>query len=1033
MLAHQLCALPAEYACWTMPQLLTLSSHAHESNSFNFRGCFQTPIREVEEAQEPAYLYSAASRGMQRYGSLYGLGSSGDLSHEVRHSDGNSVVHVIDNNSTSNQSSLVQQQSSFCHEMVDGGDVDPEINATDPESGIRSSGGSSDGQSSSGAKSGDYSVVLHELLNGRYHVVEFLGRGTFGQVVKCLDNTTHDYVAVKILKNHPSYARQGQVEVSILRLLNSFCADDFNFVLSSEWFAHHGHSCVVFEILQLNLYDFLKQHNFQPMRLHAIRPILQQVTQALCKLKELGIIHADLKPENIMLVDQKLMPYRVKVIDFGSALHTSKAVSSTYLQSRYYRAPEIILSLPFNEAIDVWSLGCVVAELFLGWPLFPGASEYMQMKYIVESAGMVPQFMIDQSSKKRKFFRQNYASWSLSPTHGKGEEPKEARKYILHSLGELANIGPPPGLSAVEQYVEKVDKVEFVNLLRHMLMIDPAARAEPLAILKQSFVTGSHLDTPFHNPIYHSALQYALEPMAVCEKNTATHCYCPVHIKARTPAAAIPTILSPLPSPQLAMAPASLDPLTQAHNLVYQRCVGPTQVFLNTPTHTVRDHVHAPLMPIRVTFPIEPQPQILLPALPRYADGNMSSVGSEAVPALITYPQGMSAISSEGIVSTSADVSSVSWSTRQRAWSSAIPAPMDISRPFYSTAAPGPDSALVNSLPGLIHGVHLSSSTLSDSQPVYQIGQNAVYGSSEHGVVSTLQSQSPDGSRNDSPHNVLAAYSNSKAGSSGHYSGQPVTSVHGLPDLHTLDSSRVGEASIMASSSFVQSQQLSQSWVGGPIAKPRIPRRSRFLSLGHTPPSVLRSQHVLHPSSTDHVDSFEAASVYPSRLHAGSSVLQSRAMDMQQVSVNGLPPPYQVEPSSAGFATHHQRAQSFAGSSYSSMSNLQQPVPSPDSHGPPTFVTPMVAAVGAGLAGAPLSAPPVPGQQQMFVFPSNSVGAVPLQADVLAGGGGAGAAMAVSASGLSHSVPVYGGTTPGGSLPQSRPMVMLDGYRLART
>lgn len=80
-----------------------------------------------------------------------------------------------------------------------------------------------------------------------------------------------------------------------------------------------------------------------------------------------------------MLVDPVRQPYRVKVIDFGSASHVSKAVCNTYLQSRYYRAPEIVLGLPFSEAIDMWSLGCVIAELFLGWPLYPGSSEYDQV------------------------------------------------------------------------------------------------------------------------------------------------------------------------------------------------------------------------------------------------------------------------------------------------------------------------------------------------------------------------------------------------------------------------------------------------------------------------------------------------------------------------------------------------------------------------------------------------------------------------------------------------------------------------------
>jgi dual specificity protein kinase YAK1 len=82
----------------------------------------------------------------------------------------------------------------------------------------------------------------------------------------------------------------------------------------------------------------------------------------------------------ILSLSLSLTANRVKVIDFGSASHVSKTVCNTYLQSRYYRAPEIILGLPFCEAIDMWSLGCVVAELFLGWPLYPGSSEYDQIR-----------------------------------------------------------------------------------------------------------------------------------------------------------------------------------------------------------------------------------------------------------------------------------------------------------------------------------------------------------------------------------------------------------------------------------------------------------------------------------------------------------------------------------------------------------------------------------------------------------------------------------------------------------------------------
>ncbi|MEQ2167087.1 hypothetical protein GOODEAATRI_000617, partial [Goodea atripinnis] len=232
-----------------------------------------------------------------------------------------------------------------------------------------------------GGVDGDYQVVQHEVLcsmKNTYEVLDFLGRGTFGQVVKCWKRGTGEVVAVKILKNHPSYARQGQIEVGILARLSGENADEHNLVRAFECFQHRNHTCLVFEMLEQNLYDFLKQNKFSPLPLKVIRPVLEQVATALKKLKSMGLIHADLKPENIMLVDPVRQPYRVKVIDFGSASHVSKAVCSTYLQSRYYRAPEIILGLPFCEAIDMWSLGCVIAELFLGWPLYPGALEYDQ-------------------------------------------------------------------------------------------------------------------------------------------------------------------------------------------------------------------------------------------------------------------------------------------------------------------------------------------------------------------------------------------------------------------------------------------------------------------------------------------------------------------------------------------------------------------------------------------------------------------------------------------------------------------------------
>ncbi|GIY82682.1 homeodomain-interacting protein kinase 2 [Caerostris extrusa] len=357
--------------------------------------------------------------------------------------------------------------------------------------------------SSSGGE-GDYHLVQHEVLysaNFQYEVLEFLGRGTFGQVVKCWKKGTNDLVAIKILKNHPSYARQGQIEVSILTQLSKEDADEFNFVRAFECFTHKSHTCLVFEMLEQNLYDFLKQNKFSPLALKCIRPILIQVLTALLKLKQLGLIHADLKPENIMLVKPKTQPLRVKVIDFGSASYTSKAVCSTYLQSRYYRAPEIILGLQFNEAIDMWSLGCVIAELFLGWPLYPGSSEYDQIRYISQTQGLPSEHMLSNATKVHRFFYResdtNYPFYRLkTPEEHEAEtniKSKEARKYIFNCLDDMAQVNVPNDLDGNELNAEKYDRKEFIDLLKRMLTLDQERRITPSEALNHNFATMNHL------------------------------------------------------------------------------------------------------------------------------------------------------------------------------------------------------------------------------------------------------------------------------------------------------------------------------------------------------------------------------------------------------------------------------------------------------------------------------------------------------------------------------------------------------------
>ncbi|XP_066556580.1 homeodomain-interacting protein kinase 3a isoform X2 [Amia ocellicauda] len=377
---------------------------------------------------------------------------------------------------------------------------------------------------------GDYQLVQHEVLcsmKNTYEVLDFLGRGTFGQVVKCWKRGTNEIVAIKILKNHPSYARQGQIEVSILARLSSENAEENNLVRAFECFQHRNHTCLVFEMLEQNLYDFLKQNKFSPLPLKVIRPILQQVATALKKLKSLGLIHADLKPENIMLVDPVRQPYRVKVIDFGSASHVSKAVCSTYLQSRYYRAPEIILGLPFCEAIDMWSLGCVIAELFLGWPLYPGALEYDQIRYISQTQGSPGEHLLNVGTKTARFFCKDsdspYAGWRLKTTEEHetetGMKSKEARKYIFGCLDDIAHVNMVMDLEGSDLLAEKADRREFVSLLKKMLLIDADKRITPAETMSHPFVTMQHLlDFPHSNHV-----KSCFHIMDVCRSRSNTY------------------------------------------------------------------------------------------------------------------------------------------------------------------------------------------------------------------------------------------------------------------------------------------------------------------------------------------------------------------------------------------------------------------------------------------------------------------------------------------------------------------------------
>jgi len=230
----------------------------------------------------------------------------------------------------------------------------------------------------------DYIITPNEHIhNGRYQLQRRIGKGSFGQVVKAKDTHTNKEVAIKIIKSKKPFLMQAKTEIMLLQDLNDNDEqDEHNIVRLLSTFIYRNHQCIVFEMLSLNLYELLKNTHFAGVSLNLIRKFAKQILKGLAYLArpDIDIIHCDLKPENILLRHPKRSG--IKIIDFGSSCKSSKRMYS-YIQSRFYRSPEVMLGLPYSVAIDMWSLGCVLVEMHTGEPLFSGTDQFDQMQKIV--------------------------------------------------------------------------------------------------------------------------------------------------------------------------------------------------------------------------------------------------------------------------------------------------------------------------------------------------------------------------------------------------------------------------------------------------------------------------------------------------------------------------------------------------------------------------------------------------------------------------------------------------------------------------
>ncbi|KAJ9141596.1 hypothetical protein P3X46_032111 [Hevea brasiliensis] len=317
----------------------------------------------------------------------------------------------------------------------------------------------------------NFHVVLNSVIAGRYHVTEYLGSAAFSKAIQAHDLHTGMDVCVKIIKNNKDFFDQSLDEIKLLKYVNKHDpADKYHILRLYDYFYYREHLLIVCELLKANLYEFHKFNRESGGEVYFTMPRLQSITiqclEALQFLHGLRLIHCDLKPENILV--KSYSRCEVKVIDLGSSCFETDHLCS-YVQSRSYRAPEVILGLSYDKKIDIWSLGCILAELCTGNVLFQNDSPATLLARVIGIIGPIDQIMLAKGRDTYKYFTKNHMLYERNQDTNRLEYLIPKKTSLRHRL--------PMGDQG------------FVDFVAHLLEINPKKRPSASEALKHPWLS----------------------------------------------------------------------------------------------------------------------------------------------------------------------------------------------------------------------------------------------------------------------------------------------------------------------------------------------------------------------------------------------------------------------------------------------------------------------------------------------------------------------------------------------------------------